>query len=1505
MAEVSTTNGNVLYILNDPNSVNINTDIINGVPQYQDMYIFAELRAERKGRSVLVTAEGSNNYNVEKTGLESDVNISFLGVNQNEDANTNPNYLNFTTNYYDGSNGDKTQYEGFGMTNIKVTVNSSFIPQVSIQFVDLRGLAFFNQKNSPYRILFDFPPPTFVLTIKGYYGRSLQYHLHLVKYTTEFRAENGNFVIDAQFVAITYAPLTDILFRYVVNFPLMLGETMNPNTGSEPKNTNDLILKLKSLYTNVEKTLKTDVDSQTYDNSLKSIESNKLAIDVVSNYKNNITAVNSEPFLILKSIQQNTDETNGTIVTTETISKLNDLTNYDTIIKRYASENIPTIINDKLYIVFVVGNNDQTTLEGKSYYVGTDKKATVTTDLEAFKAKLLKSVTPSAKITDNDVTISEITDGYNIVTESTSNEKTNYVGIDITQYYYKLYRQRFDLNTKKNDAAQKVNEKINNIVEAELGMKPTIYNVFKIILNDVDTFFSILKKTSRDAQDLHNNAKYKNLIIGSPGEYQDTSETIYSFPLIVYKYTEGCGGGREKRIAPIELSKQVPFPEMDLVYNFINSFLTQKGDEKLYMMKATQNENGTNVWIPMSPLDSVLCGGTSASPYLGIDPSNDEPISLSNDNRLTQLLQIVLKRFYILSQYSIPDNFYGIGRNLDDADNAYLELFAEGEAANLAASMVNPAYRDNIKEVANNFNKNLDNFYNYLEKNVHDLYNLTTPQVFMPVIGNGGVSDAYLDKRDSNFNGVNIDKDIIDLQDTSGEEDNPVVNFKKNTQVGLWTRIVSGKLNQNSFDFTKENVIYVKDGDDNSEKYQENSIDTRFLAAVDATDKWSDEKKTMIGRALTDGNISLDKFVDSKATKLKLFNNVVDVWVDQLSNHDDEIKSIIRNDDPELSSILLLSNFGFTLSPFDIYPHLLNSRLFNAPAVFEVPSYLPAYIGALVDANTNGVTAKLKNFFTGNSGNNLESLGLFIFADISDIENYLSDNDKQKFKLEYEKFVSSDYTSTVIALNDLYETVSGDSQVVVFRNEGKTRKMINRKKDLYEKNLANGTNEFINIILPYISRSNIINFTQLTFQRNNGGVIYDSLFKTNHDTTSGHGDRTRTRNETYFKKFFSTLLTEISKNAKELKEEEDASKKLAGDDDIATQTYYSFKNINDKWLSGPKNNNEKYPFNLTGKDLIDLFAFVDRGMNPVGNTVINPEILIQMLDDPNISVFGVISQLLSLNGFEFFPLQNFMTHDQLSWESSFKIDVSNEVKQQPAFVCMYIGGTSSYPTGISDSNTGFKDDGIIDITATNATDFNTPDDCAPVPKDDAQIERNPTSFPWRQIRAFRVLFGTQNQSMFTDIKIDSKEYPETNESIQILARIAGDNKVQAPIPKGQNLYNLYENRAYKATVSGFGNAMIQPTQYFQLENIPLFNGAYLILSVEHTIEPNKMMTTFSGTKVLRYPVPRVTNVAAMFGFDGDNSISSMSPGEVVVGAYSSANLIDQAKYNSMYTENIQ
>ena len=80
---------------------------------------------------------------------------------------------------------------------------------------------------------------------------------------------------------------------------------------------------------------------------------------------------------------------------------------------------------------------------------------------------------------------------------------------------------------------------------------------------------------------------------------------------------------------------------------------------------------------------------------------------------------------------------------------------------------------------------------------------------------------------------------------------------------------------------------------------------------------------------------------------------------------------------------------------------------------------------------------------------------------------------------------------------------------------------------------------------------------------------------------------------------------------------------------------------------------------------------------------------------------------------------------------------------------------------------------------------------------------------------------------------------------------------------GQNLYNIYSVRSYKAEVTMLGDAMIQPMMYFQLNNIPMFYGAYLITRVKHNIQPNNMVTTFTGTRVKKYDTP-IVDAATLF-----------------------------------------
>ena len=1529
-------NGNIILL--DPNDVNTNQSMVNSIPQYQDMFIYAELRAVRKGRTVLETSnEHGNGGSILKTGMEDFTEVSFLGTDQNK---TSPNYNSFTTRYYDGSNGDNIQYEGFGMSSIKVTTNSSFIPQVSIQFIDVRGLAFFNRTNSPYRILFDFPPPIFYLTIKGYYGKSLKYKLHLVKYTSEFKAENGNFIIDTQFIAVTYAPLTDVLFRYIVNFPLIPSNitgsaastdstvSLNANSNTPPKNTYEMILKFKNLYDEIAEELKSLPQTQKYNVVLNQLAKIASTQAIIADYKTKL-AENGDAYLLMVDVTPSDNNTHNfslndlvynssneqVPVTEKNVIKITNFTEYDNYIKSLAIPAYPTDLNKKLYIVYATGKVE------KIPYTGVENKSTIPKlAMDGYKTELLNSYTESGNISIND---EKFSNKYDVTIFNDNKQSTIYTGIDISNFYIKLYKERLSLIQSKATLSNTINGIINNTIMKKLGMMPTIYNVFEILLNDVDTFFQKLREVAKAAEIHHNNPDFNQTILGTaPYQYVDInlqakSNHIYSFPLVIDKQNV-TGGQREVRVAPTNLSKLLsqPFPELKLISDFIDTFNKQKKYEQEMNAKNQMNDDGTYKWIPISPLDSKLGSADTTSaytgPYYGVDTTDGStamPINTSNDPRLVQVIKIMLDRFYILSQSSYPSSFYNTNKKIS---NTFVQFFAKAEAVNLANSITEIKYANNIKDNANKFT-DVNSFYTFLNTPAMRNHYMFTPieKESFPLAGDQPYNtDAYTNKNNINYRGSIVKDQIIETQLFNDDKSStkPVDKFQNSVIKGMVGNILLGRERQSFYNFTNENLFYVideyrKDGKIDPDKLiidsQGVNLNTRFLdSTIFGNANGAAKLKTkndIIPKLLATGNTFYSKSsTKSDALNLFCFDNIINPWISQLSRHDDEIYDTIINEissssyNQKLSALMFLSNYGYTLSPFNQYPNKLNELLFNIVGVLQTPKYVPAYIGALLyaieETDPKFTTQTIIDFFTIGAGKNLDSSGFLIFADIHDIDKYLSVKDKEVYKAQFDTFMSEQYPSILSGVKKLYKDVN--NRLI---NEH-TAKVDSYKYYLDIKSKENGAGvSYYEILKPMITRTNIVNYSESTFSTNATKIGYISLqtLNTNTGNTSveiSNALLIKSVNNSFFKTFFTELLMNINTKQEDLKKEETAQQKLKGDEDIVNQTYYSFKNINDKWLTNPDatNNDKGYP-NNNGKRLIDSFAFVDRAMNPIGNTILNCEILSQMLEDPNISIFSVISQLLSLNGFEFFPLQNFMAESNGNnniksasnnastngWIDSFKISTNVNALTTPAFVCMYIGGSSSYPTGVAN---GFTDDGIIDLGGSQATiDFKTKPPTIDMNSEDGKQETKNAGFPWRSVRAFRVRFGEQNQSMFTDIKIDSKEYPETNESIQILARLAGDNKIQSPVPKGQNLYSLYENRAYRATIIGLGNAMIQPTQYFQLENVPLFSGAYIILSVDHIIEPNKMTTSFSGTKILRYPVPRVLNAAAILGYDGGDS----------------------------------
>lgn len=417
-----------------------------------------------------------------------------------------------------------------------------------------------------------------------------------------------------------------------------------------------------------------------------------------------------------------------------------------------------------------------------------------------------------------------------------------------------------------------------------------------------------------------------------------------------------------------------------------------------------------------------------------------------------------------------------------------------------------------------------------------------------------------------------------------------------------------------------------------------------------------------------------------------------------------------------------------------------------------------------------------------------------------------------------------------------------------------------------------------NYILEYIDGSPaVINLKKLFFEykyiANHSWLIWNEDFYNSPDT---HTPILMGKDR--FKLYIDSFNTKIKDFV-----DTDQKKRFGTNDleEIKFEIYRTLKKIYDKWVAYT-DNPDKILFqcctvNPTGQKadrlsgdtqlnihrggdgknltLIDSFRFVTRSFRDIGDEFqINPLIISNiLLESTNVSFYDLISRILTDNNFDFIALPSFVDYnDDKELASVFQpipyYEASKITTVGPSFVCVYVGQTSS------------------------KLDFGTKSD---YPNDGFDLTNDSTSLPtdfkgvkkaWEDIgAAFVVRYGQQNQNIFKDIHLDQSEVGETAESLQITDNIANRLSDTNQSYVGQNLYNVYSVRSYKVEVEMLGDAMIQPMMYFQLENIPMFHGAYLITRVKHSLKPNHMTTVFNGTRIKINETPLIDAAALYSG----------------------------------------
>ena len=146
-----------------------------------------------------------------------------------------------------------------------------------------------------------------------------------------------------------------------------------------------------------------------------------------------------------------------------------------------------------------------------------------------------------------------------------------------------------------------------------------------------------------------------------------------------------------------------------------------------------------------------------------------------------------------------------------------------------------------------------------------------------------------------------------------------------------------------------------------------------------------------------------------------------------------------------------------------------------------------------------------------------------------------------------------------------------------------------------------------------------------------------------------------------------------------------------------------------------------------------------------------------------------------------------------------------------------------------------------------------------------------------QLGVFGVTYGLGSQKYFNNPQISMDKPQVTEQSIASLLSIAesGNKNTAGKLQyEHHDLFDTYSSHSYTCGIEMMGNAQIMPMMYFQLNNIPLFKGGYLITDVEHTITKDGMKTTFRGARISKYQFNLSNKKYFILDFaEGDSDIS--------------------------------
>lgn len=398
-------------------------------------------------------------------------------------------------------------------------------------------------------------------------------------------------------------------------------------------------------------------------------------------------------------------------------------------------------------------------------------------------------------------------------------------------------------------------------------------------------------------------------------------------------------------------------------------------------------------------------------------------------------------------------------------------------------------------------------------------------------------------------------------------------------------------------------------------------------------------------------------------------------------------------------------------------------------------------------------------------------------------------------------------------------------------------------------------------------------------------IFVDSCHKlktnTNDDVTDS--DKIIIKNslfDAYLNGFCETISSIVDKKGPKTQIDDNlyVSEETVQNRDLSISIYYFIKNLWDRWMVTSDSN----AFDVS-EFFMKNFVFIDSFYNNTYHLLaINCNKFLDawtQLADKG-SLFQFIGRIVSDHHCIFAPVPDYIgfnnpdqTEDIKTMENLFRPMPFDDIplpSNSNKYIVMYAQDYSKMPTGdngyVVDSFDIWSHSSKNDITDDAAKCF------AATKEVDYDVE-NPIATKYGyNVPSFGVAFGRQNNHLFKAIKLGMDNPVVTEQAIkaqyEIMSLASGGGRKVNFI--GQDTFNVFTNYSYSATVEMMGNAQICPFMYFQLLNVPMWRGTYMIYKVSHTMTPGDMTTTFTGMKMSKYSKPYNTTFFTYNAIDSNS-----------------------------------